>query len=1100
MSAKVRIQARHPAGSFLVQAPAGSGKTELLTQRILALLAIVDEPEEILALTFTRKAASEMRKRVLQALTATQPDASEAHKMETWQLAQKAMQRSDEKGWHLLRHSARLRIMTLDSLTFALARQLPLLSGLGDMPRPSEHAQVAYREAAEAALNEAMTDFSEAAECVLLHQDHNAVSVIALLAGMLGKREQWLDKIARHGRDMGGLRQMLEDNLANIMVHKLVACEALLPIQVKAELPDLMRFAGEQKDDEALKNTVWPDASLQMLQQWQRIANFLLVGSKGEFRKPGGVTKALGFPAGKAFTEPKDQFKQLLDLLAAKPELSEALHELRQLPISPDMDEGQWQVLESLFLLLVLANKHLQLIFAQQGEADFTEIALRAMHALGENEAAPGELLMKLDYRIHHVLVDEFQDTSQLQMRLLQCLTAGWQAADGQDRSLFMVGDPMQSVYRFRKAEVGLFLNAANNEVDLPTIEALQLQRNFRSAPAIVNWVNAVFKAIFPAQADVISGAVAHAPALAALSHEGSVNLHLQQGDDAELEAAHVVALVQQTLSSQQAQRIGILARSRKHLHTIMPALQAAGIAFRAIKILPLYQQPEVRLLRALLRSLLHPADRESWVSLLRAPCCGLEAYDLHVLLEGHEEPVWQLIEDDLLCQKLSVDAQARVAFMRAALAPCVANSGKISIRDLLQTAWLRLSMPALIDATACLNIDAAFNLIAALEQGGRVDLALFDERLQKLFAAPDTSEAAGQVELLTMHGAKGLQWDTVILPGLGYRGANGDAPLLAFTQVPVAGEAMPLMAAKASTRQKDMLYDLINRVEKDKGDHELQRLLYVACTRPKTTLHMLGHVSEKTGKAVAGSLLQLLLAADEHCFGAHIQAIEAVDNTIKPDVLALQRVRHIPEIPEIPDIPDIPAGLAEPNNESETEYIWAGAEAAPVGNALHAALQHVAELGVENWTASDTQHESQRMSRLLMAEGLSGAILMAALRRCAEALQRVLSSDKGQWILSGNHHMAHSEWAISSNHDGFISHHIMDRSFVDAKGIRWIIDYKTASHEGGNLAEFLSEEEKRHAPQLQRYVAILRKMEPGRVIKTALYFPMLDAWMECEC
>jgi len=627
MSAEVRLKARHPAGSFLVQAPAGSGKTELLTQRILALLAIVDEPEEILALTFTRKAAAEMRKRVLESLSAPEPDQGASHKMDTWLLAQAALSRSQERAWHLIEHPARLRIMTLDSLTNSLARQLPLLSGLGDMPSPSESALLIYREAAEAALNETMRDFPEAAENVLLHQDHNAVAVISLLANMLAKREQWLNEIAAHARDMRSLRQVLETNLAEIMSQKLRVCESLMPIDLKAALPALISFAGEQKGDEALQNMVWPEASLEMIEQWQLIANFLLTATAPAFRKSGGVNATLGFPTGKDFVEPKQQFKQLLDMLAAggsaSQELAKSLHELRQLPITARMDDRQWQVLESLFLLLVLANKHLQQIFVRQGEADFTEIALRAMDALGANDAAPGDLLMKLDYRIHHILVDEFQDTSHLQMSLLQCLTDGWQSGDGRHRSLFMVGDPMQSIYRFRKAEVGLFLNAASNEAGLPTIEALQLERNFRSSPAIVNWVNRAFQSVFPARQDVISGAVAHASAEAALSHPGSVNLHLQQGKDAALEAECIVKLVQQELSicssRGEPQRIGILARSRKHLHAIMPALEAANIAFRAVNILPLKSRPEVRLLRALLRALLHPSDRESWAALLRS-------------------------------------------------------------------------------------------------------------------------------------------------------------------------------------------------------------------------------------------------------------------------------------------------------------------------------------------------------------------------------------------------------------------------------------------------------------------------------------------------
>jgi len=1127
MSAEIRLKARHPGASFLVQAPAGSGKTELLTQRILALLAIVDEPEEILALTFTRKAAAEMRKRVLQSLSAPKPksDASESHKMDTWKLAQQAMQRSDERGWYINRHPARLRIMTLDSLSHSLARAVPLLAGLGEMPSPSEHVQQTYREAAEAALNEAMRDFSADAECVLLHQDHNAVSVIGLLADMLARREQWLQDIANHARDLDGLRQSLEMNLAVIMQQKLMDCAALLPIQLTDELPALMRFAGEQKGDAALQDMhVWPESELDELEQWQRVADFLLTANAAVFRKPGGVTVRLGFPAGKAFAETKDQFKALLDMLAGQTALAESLHELRQLPASSHMDDQQWQVLKSLFLLLVLANKHLQLQFDKQGEADFTEIALRAMDALGTNDEQPGELLMKLDYRIHHILIDEFQDTSHLQLRLLKCLTAGWQEGDGRHRSLFMVGDPMQSIYRFRKAEVGLFLNAANNEAGLPPIEALQLQRNFRSSPAIVEWVNAAFQAIFPAQADVISGAVCHAAAVAALSHAGSVQLHLQQGSHAGLEAEYIVRLVIKELAQGHAlqaskpHRIGILARSRKHLHAIMPALQAAGIAFRAIKILPLNCRPEIRLLRALLRALLHLADRASWAALLRAPCCGLESYDLHVLLADHKRLVWQQIEDDDVFQTLSLDAQSRIAFMRQALAPCLQNSGKVSLRELLHTAWLRLSMPALIDATASLNIDAALALVESLDEGGRIDFALLDNGLEKLYAEADVSEAAGQVELLTMHGAKGLQWDTVILPGLGHRGAPGDTPLLAFSEVPIAGDAVPLMAAKASTRQKDSLYGLVNNVEKSKDNNELKRLLYVACTRPETTLHMLGHVHEAHGEAASGSLLQLLLAADAHgldelrCFGAQVHFIEAeVEESAAPRQSVLHRIHSVADAGEL--LFDEQADEDEHEIAVETEYVWAGVEAAPVGNTLHTALQHVATCGIENWTDEDSAAELQSMQRMLIAEGLSGTLLQTASRRCADGLKSVLASQRGRWILSGDHQQAHCEWALSLESDHHVSHHIIDRSFIaedegdadnqgkaDDQGLtRWIIDYITASHEGSGLEAFLHDEEKRHAPQLRRYAAILKKLEPHRVVKTALYFPMLDAWIECK-
>jgi len=1093
MSREIRLKARNPAISCLVQAPAGSGKTELLTQRILALLAIVDEPEEILALTFTRKAAAEMRRRVMDALVCPKPDADgggASHKMETWLLAEQAVLRSEERGWNLTRHPARLHIMTLDSLTHALARQLPLLSGLGDMPTPSEHPDAAYREAAEAALNEAMRDYPDKAGTVLLHQDHNAVAVIGLLAEMLGRREQWLEQVAEHGRDMGGLRHMLEANLAAIMQQQLSHADTLLPARLRGELPELLAFAGANLDDETLLSIrMWPEASLAKLADWKRIAAFLLTANDPQFRKR--VDKNLGFPADKESKARKDEMSALLESLAEIPDLAEALHALRQLPDTASMDDSQWQVLEAMFLLLVLANKHLQQGFARKGEADFTEIALRAMEALGANDAAPGDLLLKLDYRIRHVLVDEFQDTSHLQLRLLQCLTAGWQEGDGRDRSLFMVGDPMQSIYRFRKAEVGLFLNAASNEAGLPLVEHLQLERNFRSAPAIVDWVNAAFHAVFPKVQDVVSGAVAHVPATAALAHQGSVNLHVQSGEDAALEAATVVQLVQQELATPAPdgsdQRIGILARSRKQLHAIMPALATAGIPFRAIKILPLHARPEVRLLRALLRALLHPADRASWAAVLRAPCCGLISSDMHALLAGDERPVWQLLGEDGVLGKLSPDGLARAGFIRQALEPCIHTAGKVALRDMLEAAWDALCMPDLIDASEGQNVDAALALIESLDEGGRIDFALLDERLEGLYAAPDAADAAGRVELLTMHGAKGLQWDVVILPGLGKGAGKSDAPFLAFSDVPVHGGATMLIAAKAATRAKDALYVLVNGVEKRKGNNELQRLLYVACTRAETTLHMLGHVSEKKGEAASGSLLQLLLHADEACFGAQVSMMQADDSAAEVGRLPLRRMATVPTLPRYEE---------ENTAARETEYAWAGPEAAPVGTAVHAALQQIANLGIGHIGKAEVEAIELGMHRSLVMQGLSGELFASAHQRCQLAVQTTMQSERGRWLLT-NHAEGHCEWQLSEMQQGMGVHRIIDRSFIDKAGVRWIIDYKTATHEGGDMDAFLANEADRHRHQLLGYVHLLQKLEPEREIRAALYFPMLDAWRE---
>src|SRR5256885_15730645 len=146
-------------------------------------------------------------------------------------------------------------------------------------------------------------------------------------------------------------------------------------------------------------------------------------------------------------------------LFRSIPGLREALWALYNMPPA-EYDDRQWEALEAILALLKPAVAHLKVLFGERGQADFTEFAHGALAALGSVDD-PSDLLLSLDQKISHVLVDEFQDTSLSQFELLTQLTSGWQQGDG--RTLFLVGDPMQSIYRFREAEVSLFLLAKHS-------------------------------------------------------------------------------------------------------------------------------------------------------------------------------------------------------------------------------------------------------------------------------------------------------------------------------------------------------------------------------------------------------------------------------------------------------------------------------------------------------------------------------------------------------------------------------------------------------------------------------------------------------------
>ena len=386
-----RARALDPRRSFIVQAPAGSGKTELLVRRYLKLLNVVGRPEEILAITFTRKAAAEMKRRVLQGLPSV--------------LASDA----------IADIAPRLRVQTIDALCSSLTRQMPVLARFGAQPEIVEDARELYDEAARRVLG--LEPANAPAERLLAHLDNHVDIARGLIASMLARRDQWLRKTGR------------------------------APARGELEAA----FAVERERHVARARELHPDASPELAAE--------LLTQKGEWRKRNKTAQAL---------EGNEPLRFALGALLALPPAA--------------YSNAQWEALSAMLELLPRAVAELMVVFAERGQADFTEIAQGAVRALGEPDA-PTDLLLSLDVRLQHILVDEFQDTSISQWELLERLTAGWRCDDrgGDGRTVFAVGDPMQSIYRFREAEVGLFLRARHTGIAGVPLEPLRLSTNFRA-------------------------------------------------------------------------------------------------------------------------------------------------------------------------------------------------------------------------------------------------------------------------------------------------------------------------------------------------------------------------------------------------------------------------------------------------------------------------------------------------------------------------------------------------------------------------------------------------------------------------------------------
>jgi ATP-dependent helicase/nuclease subunit A len=1105
---KERERALDPGASFIVQAPAGSGKTELLTQRVLALLSGVGEPEEVVAITFTRKAAAEMRHRVFAAVQQAQSSGEPAdeHRRQTWRLARAVLERSQERGWGLQDNPQRLRILTIDALCAQVTQQAPLTAGFGGRVQVAEHPQLAYREAARATIEliESAPALAAPVARVLAHFDNRTTLLESQLVLLLGRRDQWLSYTLSDDR-AERTRAVLEAALADFVAASLEEVEALLPRPLRVAWLDSAAYASSNlyatKPELALhrlRDGQWPPCDAAGLSAWQSLADLVLTQA-GTWRKTINVT--IGFPP-----QGKDEKAAHLDLINAlgeTPGLAERLSRLRMLP-PPCYSDAQWEILQALLDTLRLAAAQLRLVFMARGEVDFTEVASQAVAALGGTEG-PSELALRMDYRIRHLLVDEFQDTSALQWQLLARLTAGWQEGDG--RTLFVVGDPMQSIYRFRNADVGLFMDARNQGIGNLRLEALQLSCNFRSEAGVVDWVNQAFAQVLPAQEDRERGAARHAWAVAtrAAAPRPAVAVHALGDTQPEAEAQRVVALVRESQAADPGARIAVLVRSRGHLEAIAPALRDAGLAYRAVDIEGLAARPAIEDLRSLTRALLHPADRIAWLSLLRSPCCGLALADLLPLVEGlhPESPLLPALRDPARLSGLSADGRQRLARCMTVLEPVLAQQGRKPLRRWVEGAWLALGGPACAGAPRDrADAQVFFARLDGLARGPELpDLEALDLALAELKASAD-AEAGESLSLMTIHKSKGLEFDVVIVPGLG-RGTRSDTrPLVAWAtrRGRDGGERLLLAPLHASGDEEDPIFEFVLGLQAEKQLHEDARLLYVAATRARRSLHLVGALEAggegKLPQPPGRSLLARLWPAVAQDFAL------LADGAAPPQPEAARRPPPMHRLPAGWSAPPLPPGPELPVASAVAEPIpfdWAGEAARAIGVAYHRWMQQIAREGLQRWDLERVAALGEALDEMLLAEGVPAARCEAARLRVQQALAATLQDPRGQWLLQA-HAQARSEWELTVLVEGQPRRLKLDRSFVDADGQRWVVDFKTSMHEGGNAAAFLAAELERYRGQLEGYRSALRGLEGGRA-RLALYLPLLadpaHRWIE---
>lgn len=1119
---EARQQAIDPEKSFIVQAPAGSGKTGLLVYRFLTLLARVEKPQNILAITFTRKARSEMKERVLELMQAAQDDqtSSDPFEQQGIELARLVLERDEQSGWQLLDTPYQLQILTIDAFSARLAASMPWLSRLGDSPNTTDSAEVHFAAAVEQVLDELLEDGSSLSSDlqIVLHElDFNYDKARRLFTSMLAKRDQWLRHLVQ--QNLQQIKLDLEQAWFELVDESVENLRSLFTSGTLQTLITLAAEASQRIDYENPRsakrmqflNDFSGDVTELNHQHWKALAEFLLVKTGDKVRA--NPDKNTGFPAGH---KDKARCKELFDEYRDDTTLIQELFEVSQLP-DPVFSESDWRCMVALENVLKALAVRLQLRFRAAGECDHSEVTQRANLALSELNN-PTDLGLLMDGQIHHILVDEFQDTSNGQLSLLKKLTIGWQPQENPAKTLFLVGDPMQSIYRFREADVGLFLQVVQNQdtqvFENIDIESLTLEQNFRSSETLVNWFNDTFAKSFPKSNTVLTGAIRYSRAHSAKQDENLSPVSYQLANDRQQEAQYLYEIVESSLSTLPAEsQIAILVRTRPQLDYLLPLLDKNGITYAAVDIQPLHEQQAIIDAVSLCKAICRDEDRIAWLALLRGPWCGLCLTEVHVFAKNHDKTIWQHLNDRSKQRLLNHESRQRVQRFVGVMQSAITQHQQVDLGSLTRWAWRLLGGQETLGPTQEEDVEQVFDLLSRLQRGGDLPSQKDLETGLTKMRASNVQGDQPRVVVSTIHKSKGLQYHTVILPGLANRPRNDDREILMWAEHQSRyGQTNLLLAPLLFDAEQGSHYDYLRKLDSKRAANEVMRLMYVACTRAEKKLFLLGNakLNEKSGEItppVRTSLLASVWGALEPKFNL-FQAAQYADVNLAD---AINTTHHIEEKineneldqtlsrlpydfqPELThDIVWQPLGQLNATEdqvlEPEVDYDWATEVATGVGIILHDFLQFA---GIGILTVMIDDDLKRRWRSELLALRVPDDRIEYALRRLVKAVHHIQIDDQARFIFL-NYPIEQNEYSISTLESGAVKKYRIDRTFVDSQNVRWIVDYKSTVTQNEDVERFADlQVDQRHRKQLDKYGELMSRID-DRPIKLAVYFPLL--------
>ena len=1059
-----------PLRSVVVEACAGSGKTWLLVARMLRLLLAGTAPSELLAITFTRKAAQEMRERLVQLLhqLALQSDAEVCTLLLERGVAERDLPQLLPLARGLYeRVLSSPQSLSIDTFHSWFARLIQLASLASGVPHGYTLTETTGELLTEAygrlmqGLNQ--SDNAEVKTALLaLYEVLGDWNAKKLLDAFIGKRAEWWAAL-----QSGEPRDWLQE-LCGADGEQDARLTLWDDLKLRARIQNIAWLLGQgakrnQERATQLESMLTAGAGL------DHFANLLSQfcddkgSARGNDHRRGKLLQALEQHLGENCA---DAFER--EFVA----IGEVLLQLQRRSFEPMV----LALNDALFTVGSAYLERYQAIKAEQRVFDFADLEWQAYRLL-INEEHAAYLQSRLDARYKHILLDEFQDTNPLQWSIVRA----WLNAYGDDTakpSMFIVGDPKQSIYRFRRAEPRVFL-AARTMLAAQGAAVLQTNQTRRNAAAIIELLNDSFGAnpIFSAQTTLAAqaGAVWRLPlirqqksaAIDAMQFalRDPLNCPREEEEDARRldEGRAVARAILQARRVRAANRDGaapwsdvmLLVKKRAHLRAYENALREAGIPFVSDKRGGLLESLEVYDLIALLTFLITPGDNRALAHVLKSPIIGACDDDLIALAQRGESDWWQRM------QAAAING-ASEPVRRAVLLldKWLHAAPRLPVHDLLDlilhegrlVARYAQAAAPLVRSQVIGNIEAFTELALNLDAGRYPSLPKFIDALRSLQKgsdndAPDEANidaAADAVRILTIHSAKGLEAPIVILLDANHsEPARDDAGILC--DWPQDAEAPTHFSAFARKGERGAARDGLFQAEESFKTQEDWNLLYVAATRAKELLIISGVAGAKNAGAdgmVEGSwYARLRIEQDMQCDDAPaLAAINQQENFTLP--------------------------IFEPASLAISEAMVAAqinSEAIDEGIAMHALLERLTQSHA--WPIELPSAE-------LIAHWLPCSPALAAVVR--EQASAILSQPLLERFYNpARYHFARNEMDVMTGQQLLR----FDRVVV-FEDVVWILDYKR------NL---LDSERAAYTAQLAAYRLAAQAVFIGKKLKTAL-------------